>query len=165
MAFYVYIQQFSNFFDLVDLDAQGASKRDKVVPKLTLGKIKVGMIDSYKSRSARPAFYNQNILLATESADMTTKQGHILLHKNLQLKCLGDENEELRNKVQNLEKMVQVNKDIMTSLMTTEANPVGGDASASTSLETQLSNQFKRQVELLENRNNKLEKDVDESNA
>ena len=53
----------------------------------------------------------------------------------------------------------------MTSLMTTEANPVGGDASASTSLETQLSNQFKRQVELLENRNNKLEKDVDESNA
>ena len=106
MAFYVYIQQFSNFFDLVDLDAQGASKRDKVVPKLTLGKIKVGMIDSYKSRSARPAFYNQNILLATESADMTTKQGHILLHKNLQLKFLGDENEELRNKVQNLEKMV-----------------------------------------------------------
>ena len=72
---------------------------------------------------------------------MTTKQGHILLHKNLQLKFLGDENEELRNKVQNLEKMVQVNKEIMTSLMTGgEANPVGGDASASTSLDTQLSN-------------------------
>ena len=88
-----------------------------------------------------------------------------MLHKNLQLKFLGDENEELRNKVQNLEKMVQVNKDIMTSLMTAEANPVGGDASASTSLETQLSNQFKRQVELLENRNNKLEKDVDEATA
>ena len=44
-------------------------------------------------------------------------------------------------------------------------NPVGGDASASTSLETQLSNQFKRQVELLEARNNKLEKDMDESSA
>ena len=97
---------------------------------------------------------------------MTTKQGHILLHKNLQLKFLGDENEELRNKVQNLEKMVQVNKEIMTSLMTGgEANPVGGDASASTSLDTQLSNQFKKQVELLEKRNAKLEKDVDESNA
>ena len=46
-----------------------------------------------------------------------------------------------------------------------EANPVGGDASASTSLDTQLSNQFKKQVELLEKRNAKLEKDVDESNA
>ena len=67
-----------------------------------------------------------------------------MLHKNLQLKFLGDENEDLRNKVQNLEKMVQVNKDIMTSLMVAEPNPVGGDASASTSLETQLSGQFKR---------------------
>ena len=125
-------------------------------------------MDSYKSRSARPAFYNQNILLATESADMTTKQGHILLHKNLQLKFLGDENEDLRNKVQNLENMVRVNKEIMSSMLmqeTSSANPVGGDASASTSLETQLSSQFKRQVELLENRNNKLEADMDESNA
>ena len=72
----------------------------------------MGIIDSYKSRSARPAFYNQT-LLATESSDMTSKQGHILLHKNLQLKYLGEENEELRNKVQNLEKIVQVNKEIM----------------------------------------------------
>ena len=48
---------------------------------------------------------------------MTTKQGHILLHKNLQLKFLGDENEELRNKVQNLEKLVKVNKDIMSSML------------------------------------------------
>ena len=69
------------------VDAAGNASRQKGghnnVPKLTLGKIKVGIMDSYKSRSARPAFYNQNILLATESADMTTKQGHILLHKNL----------------------------------------------------------------------------------
>jgi len=125
------------------------------------------MMDSYKSRSARPTFANQQIL-ATESADMTTKQGHILLHKNLQLKFLGEENEELRNKVQNLENMVRVNKEIMSSMLMQDSspnNPVGGDASASTSLETQLSNQFKRQVELLEARNNKLEKDMDESSA
>lgn len=124
-------------------------------------------MDSYKSRSARPTFANQQIL-ATESADMTTKQGHILLHKNLQLKFLGEENEELRNKVQNLENMVRVNKEIMSSMLMQDSspnNPVGGDASASTSLETQLSNQFKRQVELLEARNNKLEKDMDESSA
>ena len=72
------------------------------MPKLALGKIKVGILDSYKSRSARPDFYNKQ-LLASESADMATKQGHILLHKNLQLKYLGEENEELRNKVSNLE--------------------------------------------------------------
>ena len=64
---------------------------------------------------------------------MTTKQGHILLHKNLQLKYLGDENEELRNKVQNLEKMVKVNKDIMSTMLQQE---VDISASASTSLET-----------------------------
>ena len=74
-----------------------------MVPKLTLGKIKVGVIDSFKSRSARPAFYNQQILLSSENSDMTEKQGHILLHKNLQLKFLADENEELRTKVLNLE--------------------------------------------------------------
>ena len=84
-----------------------------------MGKIKVGIMDTFKSRSARPAFYNQQ-LLATESADMTTKQGHILLHKNLQLKFLGEENEELRNKVQNLENMVKVNKDIMASMLVQE---------------------------------------------
>ena len=84
-----------------------------------MGKIKVGIMDTFKSRSARPAFYNQQ-LLATESADMTTKQGHILLHKNLQLKFLGEENEELRNKVQNLENMVKVNKDIMASMLAQE---------------------------------------------
>ena len=43
-----------------------------IVPKLTLNKIKVGVLDSYKSRSARPDFQNHNIL-ATESADMSTK--------------------------------------------------------------------------------------------
>lgn len=48
---------------------------------------------------------------------MTTKQGHILLHKNLQLKYLGDENEELRNKVQNLEKIVKANKEIMSTML------------------------------------------------
>lgn len=77
-------------------------------------------MDSYKSRSARPEFYNKQ-LLATESADMTMKQGHILLHKNLQLKYLGEENEELRNKVQNLEKMVRVNKEIMATMLTQES--------------------------------------------
>ena len=100
---------------------------------------------------------------------MTTKQGHILLHKNLQLKYLGEENEELRNKVQNLEKMVKVNKDIMTSILTSSDNPgnfvSGPDASASTSLDTQLSSQFKRQVEILENRNSKLETDIEEAHA
>ena len=45
------------------LDAgQGGSNKKQsqgaAVPKLTLGKIKVGILDSYKSRSARPAFYN-----------------------------------------------------------------------------------------------------------
>lgn len=89
-------------------------------------------VDGYKSRSARPEFYNHQ-LLATETSDMTTKQGHILLHKNLQLKFLGDENEELRNKVQNLEKMVKVNKDIMSTMLTQE---VDISQSASTSLET-----------------------------
>ncbi len=49
---------------------------------------------------------------------MTTKQGHILLHKNLQLKFLGEENEELRNKVQNLENMMKVNKEIMATMLT-----------------------------------------------
>ena len=66
---------------------------------------------------------------------------------------MGEENEELRNKVQNLEKMVKVNKEIMSSMLMHDSasqSAVGGDASASTSLETQLSNQFKRQIELLE---------------
>lgn len=76
----------------------------------------MGIIDSYKSRSARPAFYNQQ-MLATESADMSVKQGHILLHKNLQLKFLGEENEELRNKVQNLERTLIANKEIMTTML------------------------------------------------
>ena len=110
------------------------------MPKLAIEKIKVGIIDSYKSRSARPTFYNQQ-LLATESSDMTTKQGHILLHKNLQLKFLGEENEELRNKVQNLEKLVQVNKELMSCLLASETEKnndphLATDASASTSLET-----------------------------
>ena len=47
-----------------------------------MDKIKADVIDGYKSRSARPDFYNQQ-LLATETSDMATKQGHILLHKNL----------------------------------------------------------------------------------
>jgi len=44
-------------------------------------------------------------------------------------------------------------------------NPAGGDASASTSLETQLNSQFKRQIDLLEQRNAKLERDVEEANS
>ena len=86
------------------------------MPNLNINKIQADVADGYKSRSARPAFYNQQ-LLATESADMTTKQGHILLHKNLQLKFLGEENEELRNKVHNLEKLVKANKDIMSTML------------------------------------------------
>jgi len=87
-----------------------------MVPTLQMHKLDVPAIDGYKSRSARPEFYNHQ-LLATETADMTTKQGHILLHKNLQLKFLGEENEELRNKVHNLEKLVKVNKDIMSTML------------------------------------------------
>ena len=48
---------------------------------------------------------------------MTTKQGHILLQKNLQLKYLGEENEGLRNRVQNLERVVKADKQIMATLM------------------------------------------------
>lgn len=98
---------------------------------------------------------------------MMTKQGHILLHKNLQLQFLGEENEDLRNKVQNLEKMVQVNKEIMACVLAGDAGSqaAGGDASASTSLETALSVQFKKQIELLEQRNAKLEKDCEEATA
>ena len=132
-----------------------------VVPNLNIKKIQADVADGYQSRSARPAFYNQQ-LLATETADMTTKQGHILLHKNLQLKFLGEENEELRNKVHNLEKLVRVNKDIMSTMLNQE---VSVSQSASTSLETQLSNQFKKQLEILERRNEQLEKDQEEAQA
>ena len=83
---------------------------------MNINQAKNEIIDEYKSRSARPAFYNHH-LLATESADMTTKQGHILLHKNLQLKFLGEENEGLRNKIKNLEKVVKADKEIMATLM------------------------------------------------
>ena len=42
--------------------AGNATKKDDEkksgVPKLALQKIKVGILDSYKSRSARPTFYN-----------------------------------------------------------------------------------------------------------
>lgn len=48
---------------------------------------------------------------------MSSKQGHILLHKNLQLKFMGKENEELREKVENLSKMVKVNKEIMSCML------------------------------------------------
>ena len=51
---------------------------------------------------------------------MTTKQGHILLQKNLQLKYLGEENEGLRNRVQNLERVVKADKEIMATLMQLE---------------------------------------------
>ena len=78
---------------------------------------------------------------------MTTKQGHILLHKNIQLKYLGEENEELREKVQNLEKTLKVNKEMLATMVQQEASE---SQSASTSLETQLSNQFKKQLQILE---------------
>ena len=132
-----------------------------MIPSLKMNKIQVGVIDGYKSRSARPAFYNQQ-LLATETSDMTTKQGHILLHKNLQLKFLGDENEELRNKVQNLEKLVKVNKDIMSTMLQQD---IDISQSASTSLDTQLSNQFKKQLDILEKRNEELERTQEEAQA
>jgi hypothetical protein len=41
---------------------------------------------------------------------MTARQGHILLQKNLQIQFLAQENEDLRNKVQNLENVVDANK-------------------------------------------------------
>jgi hypothetical protein len=63
---------------------------------------------------------------------MATKQGHILLHKNLQLKFMGKENEELREKVENLEKMVKVNKEIMSSLLAQESNSMSQSTSADT---------------------------------
>lgn len=47
-------------------------QKKAVVPSLKINKIKADVIDGYKSRSARPAFYNQQ-LLATETSDMTTK--------------------------------------------------------------------------------------------
>ena len=99
---------------------------------------------------------------------MTTKQGHILLHKNLQLKYLGEENEELRNKVQNLERIVKANKEIMSTMLqqeVTKVQEVSVSHSASTSLETQLSNQFKKQLEILEKRNEELEKAQEEAQA
>ena len=108
------------------------TKGKQAVPSLNIKKIQNDVADGYKSRSARPAFYNQH-LLATESADMTTKQGHILLHKNIQLKYLGDENEELRNKVQNLERIVKANKEIMSTMLSQEQSD---NQSASTSLDT-----------------------------
>jgi hypothetical protein len=37
---------------------------------------------------------------------MTARQGHILLQKNLQIKFLSQENDELKNKVQNFERIV-----------------------------------------------------------
>ena len=73
----------------------------------------------------------------------------------MQLKFLGDENEELRNKVQNLEKLVKVNKDIMSCMLQQD---IEISVSASTSADTQLSNQFKKQLEILEKRNDELEK-------
>ena len=42
---------------------------------------------------------------------------------------------------------------------------LASDASASTSLETQLSSQFKRQIEILEQRNAKLEKEAEDTQA
>ena len=44
-----------------------------------------------------------------------------MLNKNLQLKFMGEENEELREKVQNLEQNLKVNKEIMNSLMKVES--------------------------------------------
>jgi hypothetical protein len=95
-------------------DRKGQAQK---VPGLAINKLQGVELNDYRSRSARPDFYN-NHLLATESSDMTTKQGQILLQKNLQLKFMGRENEQLREKVENLEKMVKVNKEIMSSLLT-----------------------------------------------
>ena len=94
-------------------------QKKAVVPSLAMNRLQGVELNDYRSRSARPDFYN-NQLLSTESADMTTKQGHILLHKNLQLKFMGQENEQLREKVENLQKMVKVNKEIMSSLLQQE---------------------------------------------
>ena len=96
---------------------------------------------------------------------MSSKQGHILLNKNLQLKFMGEENEELREKVQNLEQNLKVNKEIMNSLLKVESQGPPTDGSASTSAETQLNNSFKRQIELLEKRIGELESKAEEASA
>lgn len=96
---------------------------------------------------------------------MSSKQGHILLNKNLQLKFMGEENEELREKVQNLEQNLKVNKEIMNSLLKVESLGPPTDGSASTSAETQLNNSFRRQIELLEKRIGELETKADDAMA
>ena len=66
---------------------QQDNKAKKSIKALRIAseKINVGSSEStYKSRSARPQFYNER-LLDTESTDMTARQGHILLQKNLQI--------------------------------------------------------------------------------
>ena len=127
---------------------------------MAMNKLQGMDLNDFRSRSARPDFYN-NQLLATESADMTTKQGHILLHKNLQLKFMGKENEELREKVENLEKMVKVNKEIMSSLLAQECQSM----SQSTSADTVFTQKLKSQIDLLSDRNSHLEKRIDEEQA
>jgi uncharacterized protein YigA (DUF484 family) len=114
-----------------------------------MNKVQGVELNDYKSRTARPDFYN-NHLLSTESADMTTKQGHILLQKNLQLKFLGSENEQLREKVENLQKMVKVNKEIMQSLLQQECQ---NSMSQSTSADTLATQKLKNNIDILSDRN------------
>ena len=59
------------------------------MPNLNINKIQADVADGYKSRSARPAFYNQQ-LLATESADMTTLQ---IQDRNESLKIKKDKDQ------------------------------------------------------------------------
>ena len=93
---------------------------------------------------------------------MTTKQGHILLHKNLQLKFMGQENEQLREKVENLQKMVKVNKEIMSSLLQQECQ---NSMSQSTSADTQATQKLKNNIDLLGERNAMLEKKIEAEQA
>lgn len=126
------------------------------VPRIASDRIQVvSDTETYKCRSARPQFYNER-LLDTESTDMTARQGHILLQKNLQIQFLAQENEDLRNKVQNLEGIVQANKLMMASLLSPSE-----DQESTSDLEKQV----KDQSELLEKRVAELEKQLEDKSA
>lgn len=92
---------------------------------------------------------------------MTARQGHILLQKNIQIKFLAEENEDLRNRVQNLEKMVHANKEIMSAMLSSSLSPdkiSEEDLDLTSALETQ----FRSQIELLEKRTATLEKQLED---
>jgi len=95
---------------------------------------------------------------------MTARQGHILLQKNIQIKFLAEENEDLRNRVQNLGEMVQANKEIISTMLSSSSSPERNseeDSDITSALETQ----FRSQIELLEKRTATLEKQLEDEAA